>query len=430
MHSLKNTVVAVCLLGLSFFFYQASSRNSSDDSDLFPAVEISEGTESLANEGAELFPAPAVQPPSDNLAMAMAERPSAILSPLELMAPAENNIDDEPVSPSAAPELLEIGIQPPTALVPSLPVLPRQMVDHVDRDQGLIAALETQNQNVTNNEFVSTPGRAGHSMDFSFNRQVSGDPAMEFEPAVMNADREPEFSELNYQSVWPQIDKLVAEHDYRTAHQLLSRFYDSDDLSGPQRQRLIGWLDALAGKVIFSSEHHLVQQPYTVGMNESLTDVGQRWGVPAQLVYNVNQNSIPNPLVLTPGTQLKSVQGPFRAEIDLNQKVMTLFLGDLYAGRYPVRIGISGATSPGDFDVMVKSEEGHNWRDAEGNDYPPGSQQNGYGRYWIGLTGSLCIHAISESTGDGHHGCIGLSENDAKDVFAILGKGSTLSIVR
>lgn len=247
---------------------------------------------------------------------------------------------------------------------------------------------------------------------------------------VMTADRAPDFSELNLPSAWAQVDQLVLEKKFLAALQLLSRFYDQSDVTGPQRQRLIAWLDALAGKIIFSTEHHLTGSPYTVGANESLADIGQRWGVPAQLVYNINESSIPNPLALEPGTQLKSIKGPFRAEIDLQQKVMTLFLGDLYAGRYPIRLGISGTATPGEFDVMLKTENGHSWRDVQGNSYPPESPENGYGRHWIGLTGSLCIHAVSETAADGHRGCIGLSESDAKNVFAILAKGSKVSIIR
>ena len=169
--------------------------------------------------------------------------------------------------------------------------------------------------------------------------------------------------------------------------------------------------------------------PYTVA-NESLVDIGERWRVPGQLIYNINRNKIPNPAVVPPGTQLKMVQGPFNVEINSKQIVMTLFLDDLYAGRFPIRMGISGSPKPGIYQVLVKSAEGHNWRDAEGNDYPPGTPENGYGPDWIGLSGKLCIHAVGDSVTDGHRGCIGLSAKDAKDVFAILTVGSSVKILK
>ena len=191
----------------------------------------------------------------------------------------------------------------------------------------------------------------------------------------------------------------------------------------------MAWLDALAGKVIFSDEDHLESAPYTVG-NESLIDISQRCRVPAQLIYNINQKRIPNPANVTAGTKLKILEGPFRAEVDMTQKVMTVFLGELYAGRFPVEIGISGNPKPGSYHVMEKLVQGHAWKDEHGNQYPIGSPTNGYGPNWIGLTSQLCIHEISNDTQANHNGCIGVKGSDAKDVFAILSKNSQVKLLR
>lgn len=91
-------------------------------------------------------------------------------------------------------------------------------------------------------------------------------------------------------------------------------------------------------------------------------------------------------------------------------------------------MGISGDVRSGQFRVVAKSVEGHTWRDADGNDFPPESSQNGYGPYWIGLTGSLCLHAVEDGTPEAHPGCIGLQEKDARDIFGILINGSELKI--
>ena len=320
------------------------------------------------------------------------------------------------------------------------------------RDEGLIAALEQQQlQENDSNSFAfgneqSSPaaGESQPSQPVSFGSQPipSADSSFnglatdrkiatpdQFVPGVIQANTEPDFASLTYQAAWPQVDKFIAEENYQNALRLLSRYYRSTELTGPQRQRLIGWLDALAGKVIFSAEHHLQSTPYTVA-NETLEDIGQRWKVPPQLIFNNNQTNIPVVSAIQPGTTLKAIQGPFDAEIDLTQNIMTLFLDDLYAGRFPIVVGISGAPKPGDFQVLVKSEIGHSWRDAEGNEYAPGTPENGYGPHWIGLSGHLCIHAVPDSAQGGHHGCIGLSESDAKDVFGILTEGSSVKIIR
>lgn len=456
MHSLKNTIVAVGLLGLSFLFYQASSHKSPVADEMVPALEISEGVESFGqpeqvemdpiNSNAGLIP-PIGIPAIDMPELINPKQPSSDVS--------ENANPKASAGTNSANEFSDSG-SPATDSSQqasksfAAPPVARQPIDSVARDEGLIDVLKVQQQVSSKNQFVATPPPTNNSFVVDSAKTSEPEPQFTSQPIpssnssynamatdeskkpgsdVMHADSEPDLSNLSFQAAWPRVDKLLAEKKYRDALQLLSRFYRWKDLNGPQRQRLFPFLDGLAGKVIFSSEHHLEGMPYTVA-NESLVDIGNRWKVPAQLIYNINREQISNAAALSAGTQLKIVNGPFDAEIDTKQNVMTLFLGDLYAGTFPIRVGVSGNPKPGDFRVLVKSEVGHSWRDAQGNSYPPGAPENGYGPSWIGLSGSLCIHAVDESATDGHHGCIGLNPEDAKDVFAILGDGSNVKILR
>ncbi len=452
MHSLKNTIVAVGLLGLSFLFYQASSNKSPVADEMVPALEISDGPGQPDSNGidaiqsnAELLP-PTDIPEVDIPGFSNSKQPASRIGEAANEMAASTGDTANMFSDNGSRI-----INPSSPASNPLSALPaRQPIDNVARDEGLIDVLKVQQQISAQNDFaaiqppmnnspVTEPTESGefspqfHSQtipvsDSSY-EALATDRSKNFGSEVMHAGAEPDLANLSFQAAWPQVDRLIAESKYRDALRLLSRFYHSTDLNGPQRQRLLPFLDGLAGKVIFSTEHHLEDAPYTVA-NESLVDIGQRWKVPAQLVYNINQSQISNPAAVVAGTQLKAVQGPFDAEIDTQQHVMTLFLGDLYAGRYPIRVGVSGNPQPGDYRVLVKSEVGHSWRDASGNSYPPGAAENGYGPHWIGLSGSLCIHAVDDLAIDGHHGCIGLNAKDAQDVFAILGEGSTVKILR
>ena len=234
----------------------------------------------------------------------------------------------------------------------------------------------------------------------------------------------------NIEQAWPAAEKLVEQKQFRQALRMLTQYYRKDDLTTSQRTKLNDWLDALAGKVIYSSEHNYVPNPYKMKVGETLSDIANRWKVPAQVVYNINRKQIGNEPNVIAGTELKMINGPFHAEIDMSSQTLTLFLNDLYAGRFPVKLGISGNPRPGDYNVVAKSVQGHTWRDADGNDFPPESPENGYGPYWIGMTGSLCIHAVTENEISGHSGCIGLSEKDAKDIFGILANRSKVKVVQ
>lgn len=298
-------------------------------------------------------------------------------------------------------------------------------------DNEFMPNLESEMQELkADSEFTATP--IGSAND-SINSLASGHRSEATELQVQQANMVPDSlsqtaPSMNLESAWTEVNRLVAEKKFRAALGLLTRYYRQPNLSAAQRKQLHEWLDALAGKVIYSSEHHFQDTPYVIRSGETLNQIAGRWNVPAQVVYNINRQQIGDSATIVAGTELKVINGPFHAEVDLSSKTLTLFLKNLYAGRFPIRVGISGDVRSGQFRVVAKSAEGHTWRDPDGNDFPPESSQNGYGPYWIGLTGSLCLHAVEDGTPEAHPGCIGLKEKDARDIFGILINGSELKI--
>ena len=354
--------------------------------------------------------------------------------------------------------------------MPNLPEVQsatRQTIES-SRDDGLIGALQTElngaAENIsiegnTSGDFLAPPIQKTDQIvidsDFSsndFNPQLKAQPielvnnaknrlvseqspmGMDFNVQQANVDPAAngiDNSKLaNIDQAWVVVEKMVDEKNFRGALALLTRYYRNDDLAPSQRTKLNDWLDALAGKVIYSAEHHFTSTSYKMKAGETLSDIANRWQVPAQVVYNINRKQIGNEPNVIAGTELKMINGPFEAEIDMSSQTLTLYLKNLYAGRFPVKLGISGNPRPGDYNVVAKSVHGHTWRDADGNDFPPESPENGYGPYWIGMTGSLCIHAISADEISGHSGCVGLSEKDAKDIFGILANRSKVKVVQ
>ena len=320
------------------------------------------------------------------------------------------------------------------------------------RDNGLINALQTNVTNPQANIAINNSFKANNQplvgnppvgADSSFNSLASATTNPNNTDNVISAEGSgslamPSLSDgsstkpapVSIASVWTEVDRLVEQDEYRIALGVLSKNYGREGLTGPQKQKLQGWLDALAGKVIYSTEHLFFKKPHIVQPGETIASIANKFSVPSEVIYNINQGQFNGANEVSPGMQLKMVRGPFHAEVNLETKTMTLFVKNLYAGRFPVAVGISGNPEVGNYDVKVKSPTGFTWRDANGKEYPAGTPGNGYGPYWMGLSGSLCIHAVPSGTPHGHRGCIGLSEKDAKDIYGILSKDSQISIVR
>jgi lipoprotein-anchoring transpeptidase ErfK/SrfK len=219
-------------------------------------------------------------------------------------------------------------------------------------------------------------------------------------------------------------DDQTRKGELREALATLSIYYGSPDLPTPQREELLRRLDPLAGEVIYSRGHHL-EQPYRVGRNERLSDIAKQFNVPAPLLANIN--GVTDPDVILPGTELKVVRGPFRADIDLTGKELTLFLNDLYAGRFPIEVGSDPTPTPGEYQVLDK-QPGRTYYGAGGQTIEVGAPQNPYGNVWLDLGRNMCIHGTAAQVNGLAAGCIRLRDAEASDVFGILSNGSAVLI--
>lgn len=229
-----------------------------------------------------------------------------------------------------------------------------------------------------------------------------------------------------YERARRQAQAMIQEGQYHQALATLSMFYQSEDLTPEQRRELLDLLDPLAGRVVYSREHCL-QPAYTVRRNETLFDIAQRYNVPAELLQKIN--GIDDPNVLVPGTELKVVTGPFRADVDLHAQQLTLFVNGLYAGRFPISVGSDPAPVSGEFQVRDKRED-RDYFSIEGRVIPAGNPANPFGNVWLDLGREICIHGSPVGGADPRRGCIGLSPQDANDVYGILSVGSNVRILR
>ena len=188
----------------------------------------------------------------------------------------------------------------------------------------------------------------------------------------------------------------------------MTPFYDATDLARTDATKLLDELDKLAGRVIYSPEHNLTQSAYIIQPNDSLQSIAAKWNVPAQLIYNINKAKIANPLTLMPGNELKVVNGPFQARIDSDSNTLTLFLNNMYAGRFSAKVN---STQPGTYEIRSKVASGD----------PLGS-------FTLSLTEPTTGATTALHTSSGPQDRVGLNASDAEDLFGILSVGSKITI--
>jgi lipoprotein-anchoring transpeptidase ErfK/SrfK len=221
-------------------------------------------------------------------------------------------------------------------------------------------------------------------------------------------------------------DRQYAADQQLEALSTLSLFYNTPDLSPADREALISRLDPLAASVIYSRQH-LLEQPHRVAPNETLMEIATRYELPWQLLANIN--GIEDPVAVLPGTELKVLRGPFRAEVDLQRNELTIFVRDLYAGRFPISVGTEPAPQAGTYTVQDK-QTARTFYDKNGSPVPPGDSRNPYGSVWMDLGKQLCIHGSPDRSAPTNQGCISLCGNDADDLVGILSQGSSVTIRR
>lgn len=236
------------------------------------------------------------------------------------------------------------------------------------------------------------------------------------------------YDDSGFNTSWQSVQTDLRAGQLGNALLSLSAWYGEPTLTAPQRESLQELLDELAGTVIYSAESY-IEQPHQVQDGETLTSIARQYGIPAIFLARVNGIN-----QVEPGMDVKVLRGPFRAEVNLEAGSITLFLGRYYAGRFAAQVGPDMPLEDRDFQVAA-IQLGREFFDRVtgervGRDHP----DNPYGARWIGLRGDQVTSAhnvgIHVDCGQSGRGCLGVSEQDADDLSAILSIGSRVTIVR
>jgi lipoprotein-anchoring transpeptidase ErfK/SrfK len=254
-------------------------------------------------------------------------------------------------------------------------------------------------------------------------------PPLDLQPSAPSAESAPggsaALTAYSLRRDWKEVEQLVADAKFKAALAKLSPYYVNADVPAADRGQLVAWLDALAAKVIYSREH-LLESPYRVRRSDRLYEIARQYNIPWPLLARVNGLDEKDADVVAPGTELKIVPGPFRADVNLATHELTLFLGEMYAGRFPFSMG-EHQLQPGQYQVKDKRND-YPYYGLDGRVIPNNDPSNPYGGFWLSLGGELSIHGSPLSPGARPLGCVSLSPQDARDVYSILSLGSEVTV--
>lgn len=200
----------------------------------------------------------------------------------------------------------------------------------------------------------------------------------------------------------------------------LTQWYGDSRLSPEQAANLMRLLDPLAATVVYSYEYPL-DAHHGVQPGETLDQIASHYSVERQTLAKINGLSNQQ---LQPGQQLKVLQGPFHALVDLSDHELSLVVGGRYAGRFPLSVGQDFPQQEGRYTVLAKTQQ----PSAAASSGSAGGPSSGY---WIALDGSLGFHIAPDPNGIGRTGgpgFLGLREQDLAELFDLLSVGSTVVV--
>lgn len=375
-------------------------------------LELDLGVQVTANEllkGVNSEP-PLVVTPDENAAAEAGQFTSPAAAALE--NPAE--VTDFVPTPLVAQEVVnptDIELEVPTIGTPPDTTTTASVTDDafpLAPDVNLDQVWNQGEQNIAGNlqppDFSTTPEE----------QEPSFDPAIAQTPVFTRA--------------WLAAQQQIQAGHLREALLALSVYYHSTDISAAQHQQLLPVLDYLAGEVIYSQKHYM-QPVYAVGLNETIATIAHDHRIPVPLLLNIN--GIASDATVAPGTEIKVVRGPFRAQVSLQENELTLFVGHLYAGRFSIDVANGQSTPVGTYTILDKQLD-RIFSTQGGTIIPGGHGSNPFGHHWMDLGGNISIHgsAANAQVPTAGTGSIGMNPVDARDVFSILSAGSQVTIQR
>lgn len=223
---------------------------------------------------------------------------------------------------------------------------------------------------------------------------------------------------------WAGIDQMINAGQDVEAHRLLSSLYwEQPDLRSKLQDRIV----QTAQRIYFQPQPHYID-PHVVQPGDLLQAIAKNYAVSWQYLAKLNRT---DPLKIRPNQQLKVIQGPFGAVVDLRRFELTVHAHGYFVARFPIGIGKDGSTPVGEFTVEDKLEN-PTYYGPDGV-VAANDPQNPLGEFWMSIGGGYGIHGTIDEASIGRaesRGCLRLKNQDIADLYDLLIVGSPVVIRR
>jgi|GEM_PF-5743724 len=208
----------------------------------------------------------------------------------------------------------------------------------------------------------------------------------------------------------------------------LPEVFDAEARSTPDRQRMLDTLRGLNQQVLtWKPGLEGVTRSYVVPPGKVPVQIVQeeklRTGHNALLLWNKGGNLDPRRLVA--GETLLLPLGELRVEVDIERRLLALFLDDVFVKEFRVGVGTPATPTPRGLFEVGKKQENPDWYPPQGGKIRAGDPRNELGTVWIHIANaehptSYGIHGTNKPDSVGaacSQGCVRLSNEEASEVY-------------
>ena len=233
-----------------------------------------------------------------------------------------------------------------------------------------------------------------------------------------------------------RADKQTAAGNLTAAFEAYQTLLDSDS-NQVIRVEMEARIGALAFPLAVSRLPMRKKTSYTIQRGDSISLIARRFGVTQE--YLLRANGLINPDRIVSGRDLYVLDHPvFAVFVSKQARTLTVTLNGRFLKRYPVSIGLAGATPAGTFVIHTRIANPAWWR-SDGSKIPYGHPENILGTRWLGLAAAegtaairgYGIHGTWEqgSIGrDASAGCVRMRNADVEELHVLIPLGTSVVI--